>query len=76
LFEAVAPDFGLAQYTLGLAYANGTGVPQDRTKALEWFRLAESYGMGEATEQIAALEQVPNPNAIDLAGFGREGPGY
>jgi TPR repeat protein len=76
LYEAVARDFGLAQFTLGLVYAQGIGVPQDSVKALEWFRLAESYGVNEATEQIAALEAVPNPNAIDLTGFGREGPGY
>ncbi len=76
LYQSVASDFALAQYALGLAYANGTGVEADRAKAMEWFRMAEMYGLPEATEQIGVLQALPDPNAIDLTGFGREGPGY
>jgi TPR repeat protein len=76
LYEAVADDQPMAQYALGLAYANGTGVPIDRNLAIDWLRKSELYGVSEATEQLAALTASPDPNAIDLTGFGREGPGY
>lgn len=37
-----------AQYTLGLLYFNGEGVPQDHTKAREWWRKAAEQGLAEA----------------------------
>src|SRR5207302_1022097 len=40
----------VAQYTLGLMYANGQGVPQDYGEAAKWFRLAAEQG--EATAQF------------------------
>ena len=78
LYEAVAKDFGLAQYTLGLLYAEGHEVPQDRDEALRWLRLAESYGVVEATAEIAAILNAgeAETGGIDLTGFGREGPAY
>ena len=33
-----------AQYSLGLMYANGDGVPQDYKTAVEWYRLAAEQG--------------------------------
>ena len=33
-----------AQYTLGLMYYEGEGVPQDYAEALKWFRLAAEQG--------------------------------
>ena len=78
LYNAVAKDFGLAQYTLGLLYAEGHEVPQDRDEALRWLRLAQSYGVTEADAEIAALmnEGSPEVQAVDLTGFGHEGPTY
>jgi TPR repeat protein len=76
LYEAVAEDFGPAQLALGLAYAHGLGVPQDREQALHWLRLAESFGVAEAVPELTALLSGGEADAIDLAGFGREGPGY
>ncbi len=76
LYQAVSADFGLAQYTLGLLYAEGVEVPQDRTEALRWLRLADSYGVDEAAAEIAALMEQADAPGVDLAGFGREGPAY
>lgn len=78
LYRAVASDFGLAQLSLGLAYKEGLGVPQDREQALHWLRLAESFGATEAVPEITALlaEGEGEADAIDLTGFGREGPAY
>ena len=33
-----------AQFNLGIMYANGDGVPRDREKSIEWFRLAAEQG--------------------------------
>ena len=33
-----------AQFGLGVIYANGKGVPQDHTKAVEWYRKAAEQG--------------------------------
>lgn len=74
--QAAEGEFALGQYALGLAYAKGTGVGADRTEALKWLRLAEGYGLQDATREIAALQQESSPDVIDLTGFGREGPGY
>jgi len=33
-----------AQYSLGVMYANGLGVPEDDAEAARWFRLAAEQG--------------------------------
>jgi TPR repeat protein len=77
LYEAVAKDFGLAQYSLGVAYRLGMGVTADRDEALRWLRLAQSYGVVEADAEInGILAETDTTNVVDLTGFGREGPGY
>jgi TPR repeat protein len=76
LYEAVAKDFGLAQYSLGVAYRLGIGVPEDREQALHWLRMAQSFGVIEADAEINGILAEADSNAIDLSGFGREGPGY
>lgn len=78
LYNAVAKDFGLAQYALGLLYAEGHEVPRDRDEALRWLRLAQSFGVTEADAEISALlsEGEGEAESVDLTGFGREGPGY
>src|SRR5580704_15415045 len=35
---------GIAQYNLGLAYAEGRGVPQDAAEAYVWLMLASDHG--------------------------------
>ena len=37
-----------AQYSLGVAYYNGAGVPQNATEAVRWFRLAADQGHADA----------------------------
>jgi uncharacterized protein len=78
LYKAVATNFGLAQLSLGVAYAKGIGVPEDREEALRWLRMAESTGVTEADAEITALlsQGEGEAESIDLTGFGREGPAY
>lgn len=76
LYEEAANVFVDAQLRLGTIYATGEGVPADIETALMWFRRAAETGSEAAEAQIAALTAIPDPNAIDLSGFGREGPAY
>jgi len=47
----------LAQYTLGLLYLEGKGVPQDKAEAIKWFRKAAKQGHAEAKEELKKLEK-------------------
>ncbi|HSI00709.1 MAG TPA: tetratricopeptide repeat protein [Reyranella sp.] len=44
-----------AQYNLGVAYARGIGVPQDKAVALTWWDLAARQGHAEAERQARLL---------------------
>src|ERR1017187_7237050 len=43
-FTKLATDGEIAQYSLGLMYINGQGVPQDYKTAISWFRKAAEQG--------------------------------
>lgn len=42
-----------AQYKLGVAYANGTNLPEDKAKAAYWFRLSAEQGFASAQYNLA-----------------------
>ena len=44
-----------AQYTLGVAYADGLGVPQDNSEAVRWTRLAADQDLAEAQSHLASM---------------------
>ena len=44
-----------AQDSLGTMYDNGTGVPQDNTEAVKWFRLAAAQGDAEAQSNLGVM---------------------
>ena len=46
-----------AQYSLGIMYKEGTGVPQNDTEAVKWFR--------KAAEQSDSARQTPGCNSCD-----------
>jgi uncharacterized protein len=50
-------DQGLAvaQFNLGLMYANGQGVSKDETEAMRWYRLAADQGRSDAQYQLGHL---------------------
>ena len=52
---AAAGDDAEAQFQLGKAYANGTGVPQDFAKAAEQYRKAAEAGNAKAQNNLALL---------------------
>jgi TPR repeat protein len=45
----------LAQFSLGVMYANGKGVPQDSTQAANWFRKAADQGNADAQANLGAM---------------------
>src|SRR4029079_1844232 len=56
-WERLAADQGVAaaQYNLGLMYATGQGVPQDRAQAMTWFRLAADQGQPRAQNNLGIM---------------------
>ena len=55
-----------AQYSLGLAYGTGRGVPQDTAEAVQWYRLAADQGLATAQSNLGVMyangEGVPQNN--------------
>ncbi len=47
--------YRLAQYSLGLMYSAGHGVPQDYAQAAKWFRSAALQGVPQAQYELGAL---------------------
>ena len=44
-----------AQYSLGLIYDNGRGVPQDDAEAVRWYRLAADQGYASALTILGVM---------------------
>ena len=63
-----------AQYTLGVMYDNGDGVPQNYKTALKWYTLAAEQGYARAQRQVEKLQEkidreeqsASNPGFRDL----------
>ena len=61
-------DQGLAvaQFNLGLMYANGQGVSKDETEAMKWYRLPADQGRSDAQYQLEHLSYQQN-NYVEAA---------
>lgn len=46
-----------AQFNLGLCYANGDGMLQDKAEAVKWYRKAAEQGYKPAKEKLDALQK-------------------
>jgi TPR repeat protein len=53
--KAAAQGQAKAQFSLGILYFNGEGVPKDYQQALRWFRLAADQGEALAQTKIAIM---------------------
>ena len=71
--KAALQDYAEAQYSLGLSFSSGVGVPQNREAALMWLELAEAQGhklaAAQRKEEYAAVqrEQVAAAELAELA---------
>ena len=52
LAEAGATE---AQYSLGVKYDTGEGVPQDAAEAVRWYRLAAEQGLASAQNNLGVM---------------------
>ena len=58
----------IAQYKLGVMYANGRGVVQDGEAAIEWFRKAARQGDTAAQDELARRGETFTDKQISLFG--------
>jgi len=66
-----------AQYNLGVAYADGKGVPQDSVQSYFWFSLAASRSTGENKKKFSdardrAAEKLTPGKLIEAQRMTRE----
>ena len=52
--KAAAGDAS-AQYSLGDMYSNGKGVPENKTEAVKWYRLAAAQGNASAQYNLGVM---------------------
>jgi TPR repeat protein len=65
-FDAAVPQYrkaadrgnALAQYSLGLMYRNGLGVPQDFDEAMKLYRKAADQGLAPAQASLGAMYEI------------------
>jgi TPR repeat protein len=55
------------QYSLGVAYNEGKGVPQDYAQAAQWFRKAAEQGVAQAQNNLGFLYQQGQGVPKDLS---------
>lgn len=73
LNQAAKNGDSVAQFELGEAFHKGTGVEEDMTEAVYWYRLAADQGNADAQWQLADLYECGNhvihdlPEAVRLA---------
>ena len=53
--KAAEQNYALAQYDLGLMYANGLGVPRDYQQAVAWFRKAADQRLVAAQISLGVM---------------------
>ncbi len=47
----------MAQYNLGVMYANGQGVPKDEKQAVVWYRKAAEQGYADAQHNLGLMQE-------------------
>ena len=53
--QAAEQGMAIAQFSLGLRYANGEGVPKDDAEAVKWYRLAADQGLADAQHNLGFM---------------------
>ena len=65
--KAAAQGDAEAQFYLGMQYANGTGVLQDRVEAHKWFNLAGAHGEEKGRYGREMVEKLMTPEELTEA---------
>lgn len=66
--RAAEAGHALAQYHLGLLYAEGRGVPRDAVEACVWLKRAHAAGINAAGEPLARVESKLTPQEQETVG--------
>ena len=53
--KSAEQGYAYGQYSLGLCYEKGEGVPKDEAQAIKWYTLAGEQGVEEAQYNLAAI---------------------
>ena len=56
-----------AQFSLGVCYENGTGIPKSFVEAYRWFNVAAAQGDEDATKHRDHLERKMSKSEISRA---------
>ena len=59
--------FGIAQFNLGIAYANGDGVTRNAQAAYGWFLLAKAQNVNGASQRLESLAKTLSPTERQAA---------
>ena len=65
--QAAALGYAPAQYSLGVAYANGVGTFRDPVKAHMWFNIAAANGNNVASKARNVVQDLMTPAQIEKA---------
>ena len=65
--ESAAQGNAIAQFNLGVMYANGHGVSQDHVRAVEWYRKAANQGHADAQSNLANMYRNGHGVSLDRA---------
>ncbi len=57
-------DYRRSQYSLGICYKNGIGVPANRVLAWKWLQLAANKGSSKAAEMLEKMRSQMSPSEI------------
>ncbi len=66
LNELAEQGDGDAQFRLGVAYENGSGVPQDSAKAFAWYRRAAAQGYAYAQYALGVAYELGQGVQLDM----------
>lgn len=69
--RARIPDAAMAQFQLGSAYDDGTGVVRSVARAIEWYRKAAKSGVDDAYFNIGMLELERGDSHAARASFAK-----
>jgi TPR repeat protein len=65
--KAAEQNLAMAQYNLGICYANGRGVTKDYVEAYKWFNLASLQDVAGAKQNLDITESRMTPKQITEA---------
>ena len=67
LIQLAGQGHVIAQFNLGVSYANGEGIPQNHVKAYMWWSLAKAQGHNVAAKYMISIKKSMAPSDVSRA---------